>query len=521
MKSIKSLILSTKDSLSDIIYQIKSYAKKHKKIAIYIPDSMYLLYNPVNRELFSSAIKQLSEIAEISSYSTDRNLIELIKLSTININFVEAISAEEDIIPIMTSENEPYTDFLAYKQAIQDSSSLPHNPQSEPLFQASNDNISPKISKSNPNSEKPISKGILYLGVVLGIVFASIISLILIPKADIKIKNNFEALNKDFEITFDPNITDISSENRTIPSMINTISASVDGTYEATGSQVGGTKAEGKITIVNKTSISQQLVANTRFRSDQNKQFRLTDSVTVPANSSIEATIRADAVGTDYNIPAGKLTIPGLEDNPSQFASIYGELKEALKNGATEDGTVVTDQDLDKARIDLQKKLTEVVNTQVSEKDGLKSLAIQSKLNDIKYEGLPNAGDRVSSFNVKANSSLDGVFYKTEDLDKLIQSLLETQVLDSQELNNVNIKFDKQQEFPNKQAVKVRVYVNYNVNTKFEKQELANKIKLKTINQAKNYLQDLDNIDSVEINLTPGFSPILPILGSRINIIVE
>ena len=50
-----------------------------------------------------------------------------------------------------------------------------------------------------------------------------------------------------------------------------------------------------------------------------------------------------------------------------------------MKNGATEDGTIVTGEDIDKAGFDLQKKLTEVVNTQVTEKDGLKSLFMQSQ----------------------------------------------------------------------------------------------------------------------------------------------
>ena len=516
--SKKSVILSSKDSLSDIIYQIKSCTNQYKKISVYIPNHLYLLYNPINRELFNNSVNQLKTKYDIDLYSTDTDLIKLFKLSNTLINSIDNISELEE--NNILNKEEPYTDFLAYKQAIQDNTNIQHSTQSEPLFQTYKSNQDTKLIDDSDKS-KSFSKNILYLSIILGIFFALTLSFIFIPKADIKIKTNSEFLSKDFEVIFDPNITDISIENRTLPSKIDTISASVEGTYEATGAQVGGTKAEGKITIVNKTSISQQLVSNTRFRSEKGKQFRLTASVTVPANSSIEGNIRADAVGADYNITVGKLTIPGFEDNPTKFASIYGELKEALKNGATEDGTVVTDQDLDKARVDLQNKLTEVVNTQVSKRDGLKSLAIQSKLNEIKYEGLPNAGDRVRSFNVKANSSLDGVFYKTEDLDKLIKSLLETQVLDSQELSDINIKFDKQQEFPNKQALKVRVYVNYNINTKFDKKELANKIKLKTISQAKSYLEDLENIDQVELNITPAFSPILPLLTSRINIIIE
>ncbi|NBP57074.1 hypothetical protein EBU71_11190, partial [bacterium] len=418
-------------------------------------------------------------------------------------------------------EYETYTDFLSYKQAIQDNP-IQHSIQSEPIFQTSANNIPNKVhQKQINNSSKPVSKGLLYFSSILGIIFASLLSFILIPKADITIKTRTEELSKDFEITFDPNITDLSIDNRTIPSKVDTISASVGGTYEATGGQVGGTKAEGVITIVNKTSTPQQLVSKTRFRSDKGKQFRLTESVIVPANGNIDGNIRAEAVGTDYNIPAGKLTIPGLDNTPIKFTGIFGELKADLKNGTNEDGKVVTNDDIDKARVDLQKKLTEVFNTQVTEKEGMKSLFNQSKLNDIKYEGLPNAGEGIRSFNVKASSSLYGVFYKEEYLDKLIKSLLETQVLETQELEEMTIKLDRQQKLLDKQAVNIRVYVDYKIQPKFDQDKLAGTIRLKTINQSKSYLENLDNVDMVELKLTPRFSPILPVLKSRISIHIK
>jgi hypothetical protein len=519
--SKKSIILNPKDTLADVIYQIKSYAIQNKNTSVYIPDNIYLLYNNVNRELFTNNVNQLSDKYDIDLYSTDHNLINLLKLNGTKIKYLDNIKDIDIEDSANQQEDEPYTDFLAYKQIIQDNP-IQHSVQSEPIFKSSTNGNGPQIPpQRHINDSKPISKSLLYTGVFLGVVFASLLSLIIIPKAEITIKTKTEELSKDFEVNFDPNITDISSENRTIPSIINTISASVDGTYEATGSQVGGTKAEGKINIINKTSTSQQLVSNTRLRSEKGKQFRLTESVTVPANSSITANIRADGIGSDYNISAGKLTIPGLEDNPTKFSSIYAELKEDLKNGTTEDGTVVTAEDLDKARVDLQKKLTEVVNNQVASKEGFKSLAVQSKLNEIKYEGLPKTGDGIRSFNVKASSSLDGFFYKEEDLDKIIKSLLETQVLESQKLGDINIRFDRQQEFPNKQAVKVRVYVDYNIQNEFDKDKLANDIRLKTVVQSKSYLENLDNVDTVDLNITPSFSPILPVLKSRINIIVQ
>ena len=69
MKSKKPLILSPKDSLSDIIYQLKTLAAQNQSIAVYIPDSMYVLYNPVNRELLSNNIQQLTTKYDINLYS--------------------------------------------------------------------------------------------------------------------------------------------------------------------------------------------------------------------------------------------------------------------------------------------------------------------------------------------------------------------------------------------------------------------------------------------------------------------
>lgn len=513
--SSKPLILNPKDSISDIVYQIKSDAVKGSKVLIYIPDNMDILYNPVNRGLFVHTIKQLISRYDIELFSADNELVSLLTISNIPI-------ATSNAIPHITTdatgiENDPYTDFFGYQLNQNPISSTPElNP--EEVFQPEPANPQPlPRTKSDGPSWKFLLGGMIVVTIILVTV-----AVIFIPRADITIITKLESLSKDFDITFDPSITDSSLENKSIPSITDTISASVEGTYEGTGSQVGGTKASGTITIKNETSASQSLVANTRFLSTKGKQFRLVTAVTIPAKSSTTAKIIADNPGEDYNIPAGKLTIPGFENNATKFASIYGELVSAINNGASQDGTIVTEQDIDKARTDLQTKLTQVVNKQVSERKDTKALAIQTKLNDIQYTGLPNVGDRLRSFTLKASGNLQGVFYKEEDLDKLIRSLLASQVIDSRELGSgIKVDFDTPQEFPNKQAAKARVYVDYSLQPKFDEGDIARNIRLKTISQAQDYLKGLDNVESADLKLIPGFSPVLPVLSSRIRIIIK
>jgi hypothetical protein len=517
MKNItkKPLILNPKDGISDMVYQIKSDIVKGDKVLIYIPDNMDILYNPINRGLFIHTIKQLLSKNNIELFSSDNELVSLLSVSDIPIT-------TSDTIPHMSADvtgiaNDPYTDFFGYQLNQNITKSTPESNSAE-VFQPEPTNPQPlSKKKSDGPSWKFLLGGMIIVTIILVAVAA-----ILIPKADITITTKLESLSKDFDITFDPSITDISIENKAIPSTIDTISASVEGTYEATGSQVGGTKASGVITIKNTTSASQSLVSNTRFLSTKGKQFRLVESVTISAKSSESAKIIADNSGEDYNIPAGKLTIPGFEDNPTKFAAIYGELETAISNGASEDGIVVVEKDIEKARTDLQKKLTEVVNKQVGERKDTKALAIQTKLNDIQFTGLPNIGDRSRSFTVKASGNLQGLFYKEENLDKLIQSLLASQVIDSRELgSDININFDTPQEFPNKQAVKSRVYVDYSLQSKFDKGDISRNIRFKTISQAQDYIKSLDNVDSADLKLIPGFSPVLPVLSSRIRIIIK
>lgn len=520
----KPIILNPGDSISDIIYQIKSDVHKNKTTSVYIPEKMYMLYNKVNLGLFAYAVQQLLEGgAKISLFSSDLDLIRILAMQDVEVSTVDGIPQPNS--DINADDHDPFTAFFSYDQTISqvDNFSPINLNQSnsmspEPIFQTDNTSPNSFVNNSKPKSS---NSGLVW-GITIFLIVSFVSLAIFIPKAEVIITPKVEKLSKDFDITFDPNITDVSTENRLIPSTIDTISASVDGTYEATGAQVGGSKATATVNMINNTSTPQQLVASTRLRSDGGKQFRLVETTTIPANGSVAAKIIADAAGPDYNIKAGKLTIPGLESDPTKFSNIYAQLEENINNGATEDGTVVTEQDISKARLDLQKKLTEVVNNQVSERAGSKALSIQSKLNDIDYKGLPNVGDRVRSFNVKATSSLDGVFYKEEDLNSLIKTLLSTQVLDSKELKNeFSIKFDNPQEFPSKKALKSRIYVEYNIQNKFDKNNIANNLRLRTVSKAKDYLQDLENVDKVELKLTPGFSPILPVLVSRIDIKVE
>lgn len=158
------------------------------------------------------------------------------------------------------------------------------------------------------------------------------------------------------------------------------LTAEEESLVTATGQEEVSEQASGSITIYNEFSQTpQRLITNTRFESADGLIFRMTESVNVPGFTrnadgsvtpgSIKATIYASETGEEYNIPAGKLTVPGLSDNPEQFAKIYAQLDGPTTGGFEGLKYIVPDAELATTRSELQEKLrTTLLNRLVNER---------------------------------------------------------------------------------------------------------------------------------------------------------
>lgn len=118
--------------------------------------------------------------------------------------------------------------------------------------------------------------------------------------------------------------------NGALKGVVREVSISEYDNYQASGEEVIGKEAVGKVKLVNNHNQSQKLVATTRLLpvNDQDKMFRLTDTVIVPAGGSIEADIYADQPSPEMAIGASKFTIPGLWAGLQE--KIYAESSEKV-----------------------------------------------------------------------------------------------------------------------------------------------------------------------------------------------
>ncbi len=138
----------------------------------------------------------------------------------------------------------------------------------------------------------------------------------------------------------------------------------------ASGKEYVESQAKGYIEIIKTTSGSERLIKNTRFRTPSGLIFRIQESVVVPGAikdssgnlvpGTIRAEVFADSMGQEYNVESEtKFDVPGFkESNLNElYNSIYAVNREAMTGGYKGQKFIINDDELSKARQELQLKL--------------------------------------------------------------------------------------------------------------------------------------------------------------------
>ncbi|HMP67139.1 MAG TPA: hypothetical protein PKA60_00110 [Candidatus Paceibacterota bacterium] len=126
-------------------------------------------------------------------------------------------------------------------------------------------------------------------------------------------------------------------------------------------------KSSGIITVINEYSETPQtLIRNTRFESPNGLIYRIQDSITVPGYKTvngqkipgeIDTQVFADVAGDKYNIDLVNFTIPGFKGQ-APYELFYAKSKSPMSGGFDGVRKVVSEEDLAKAKSDLQEELT-------------------------------------------------------------------------------------------------------------------------------------------------------------------
>jgi hypothetical protein len=278
-------------------------------------------------------------------------------------------------------------------------------------------------------------------------------------------------------------------------------------------------QAAGEVTIINNYSKSQKLVATTRLLTPDNKLYRITDFVEVPAGGRVKVNAVADSAGEEFEIGPAKLTIPGLWE-PLQD-KIYAET-EGFSRGEVEKFQI-TQAAIDQARADLKNTLLNEAKTEFSDLAGKSTLSDYSLIVEtIKYSTDATVGSEAKNFSMTLGLGVKAVVFDRNKLEELAEaSLPDSYRTDTALLqilpDSFNYEITLLDANPENLIAQVKGDYLINVaNLNLEKSKLTGKTK----KEAEAYLNSLSDVRQAEVSL-PFWTKYLPAMEDKINIKIK
>lgn len=410
----------------------------------------------------------------------------------------------------------------------------------------------PKLVVVAPNRHALIGLFVFTMIVLLIIVYVAL------PGATVYITPSASVLEKSVNITladFQKNKAELETKpHHMIASFPIATQVTETITHFSTGKQFSenGAHSSGNITIYNTTPNPWPLVAETRFQNDDGIVFRIKAPVTVPASTSqgpgvAEVFVIADPVdangvivGERGNIEPTRLFLPGLKD--SSRSKIYAESTEAMTGGVTDFVAFVTVEDIEAAKNRLEEELTksavaelgEAVSKQAQfDDDGVTYVLLEGenavKMGKVQIEVASDLeNQQVSEFNLTGSVAVTGVYYSNDEMLQILKDELLLKKSPQKELLRINEQSTSYRIFDwDDGNGKIKLTANIKGIEQFEidpeKENGARLLKKirdhivgLEIEAAETYIQNLPEVNKVEVQTWPAWSPALPSLPDNI-----
>lgn len=338
-----------------------------------------------------------------------------------------------------------------------------------------------------------------------------------------------------------PAVTEVDPISLTIPAKeLVEENLNTSKTGQATGRAEIGTKAKGFVNIYNKTTSDINIKAGTKITSAAtNKQYVLTSDVNMKSavvtsegkeiSIADDVPIEAVEVGEDYNISdSSSNTTFNLEG----FTIDQVEVKrfEAFEGGASEEKTVVSQEDFD--------SLKEITNSELKEQGVKKikafipsgyTLIEESVLyTEEKVESLPKVGDTATgdAFTISIEAKVTAIAVKETDLEQMANLILSAGEKEGEEFSVASLEDISITEVV-RDGTKLSFVISSSgeVKSVIDSEAIKSEIKGKKLLDAENLILEYEKVNNVRIRFSPSYVPDslqrVPSDVSRINIKVE
>lgn len=364
------IYIDVEDDITSIIEKLKG--AKASIVALVPPRRLGVLQSVVNLKLLKRAADEAGKKTVL--ITSDKALISL--TAGLNLPVARNLQSRPELIPAADAD-------LDDNEVIE-GEDLAAAPEKEPApTSALKPAPAPKPLTPRPGKKfkvpnfdsfrKKAAIGALILAVLIaGLVWAVAYA----PKATITIKAKTEKVEGKMSVTFDSELPKTEAKAGMVKAEIHEDKRNLTQTFTATGKKEVGEKAKGTITIRNcDYPDGFTLQAGARFNSANGKSFVSTQSVTVPkftgsasacstsggSAGKADVNVEAAAIGDEYNVSSQAYSLPGISGKVDAVGS-------AMTGGSKRQITVVTQEDVNKAKAQLQQQDQNAIKTAL--KDG-------------------------------------------------------------------------------------------------------------------------------------------------------
>lgn len=333
---------------------------------------------------------------------------------------------------------------------------------------------------------------------------------LILPKADIIIEPKKEPISVDLNIIIDQSAEQVNLQTNTIPGELKTLEDQVVKRFNATGKKYIESKARGVITVYN-NSKPQVWREETRFETPEGLIFKSLKFEKIPLGTK-DIEVQADESGPEYNIPASTFVIPAFrEQKSSQYALITGKSENPMTGGAKQELLVVSQEDIDNAKQEVQQELREKLLANLSSEVYQEEILLE--------ESSVLSGREASAFNINLKMAITTIDFAQQDLLDLIEQNLLARISANKELSNEpEISYGEVEiDFENGQMI-VPVNVVQEVSWKIESDKIHDQLAGKNPEEVKYILERQAGVVVSEINLWPFWVKTIP---DKINIKIK
>lgn len=355
------------------------------------------------------------------------------------------------------------------------------------------------------------NKFFLFGGVGAALVIFLIWALVFAPHASVTISAQTIAVNVDRTLSLDPKAASSDTGKLALKPSVQTLKKSVATTFTATGQKDVGNKASGTATLSNGYDSSGiSIPQGTVLVAGNGKKFTTNNTVTVPGatvsggsikSGTAKVGITATESGDSYNMAAQSYEVQGY---PS-----LGANSDATTGGTTQMTTIVTQEDVDKAKGQLAQPDTSGAKNELKKQFQGDYIVIEESFTS--DQGQPNVepavGQPAQQAKVAVETTYTYVGVTREDVKKVAGDVVNA-ALEGKEnqqmysLGDNSVAFQVFQKSENG-TYSARLIATGFIGPKIDTDKLAEQITGKRFGEIQTLVNQIPGVQKVDIQLSP------------------